>query len=158
MATILTNFAKKIVNLCLSFPAPSDLANRVDLSDEDAALILIQGLSEIHKQLKSGVGVGGSLPLLGTVCSVANVTDTPSVVHVAQPNGALVEIINSGTADVLLLPGVAPAFENEDTQPTQFGIPLAPGDMWESPGRITSSVMAVADPGQSCPLTIIRYF
>ena len=145
----MTNYECRMAPLGLKFPLPTPEARRVDISEDEFMQLILQGLSA----LVGSAALSPSTPIPNSI----NVTAVATVIHVAKPSGCFVEVMNTGSVPVLILPNGTPAFSNGGSEPVDRGIRINPGDLWSSPARISSQIVAIAETGQNCSMTVIRY-
>lgn len=116
--------------LKLAFPIPEDPAFRVELSDREAIILLLAGISNLHADVKNVPSVAPTsqnITLTGGVAILRN-SEVP----------AFVRIYNHGPMDVTIQYGTLSAVVNA------FGNVLRPGDCEESPCPVVGQVTAVA--------------
>lgn len=88
------------------------------------------------------------------VSAAVNVTDTLTTLAAATTTPRFVRVVNNSAATTILIDdGADPHF----TTPSDRGIPLGPGDVWESPVPITTAVKGIAATGQSAYCTATNY-
>jgi hypothetical protein len=87
-----------------------------------------------------------------------NVTAAGVTLAAANATPRFVSVVNnSADKTILISDGAAPHFADSPTPVSNLGIPLGPGDVWESPAPITTAVRGVAAATESAYCTVIEY-